>query len=86
MTLLAVKKLEHHAVDAKWGWGLPSPFDDGYPYKGNVERGLDWLFANCVFADPIGPQPAGDPDSDGDGIGVWFGTSGGTAVTPQASR
>lgn len=75
VTAFAVKKLEHHAVDAKWGLGLPSPFDDGYPYKDHVVKGLEWIFAHCPNMVGISLQPAGDPDSDGDGIGVWFGTS-----------
>ena len=79
VTALAVKKLEHHAVDPKWGLGLPSPFDDGYLYKENVVKGLNWLFANCAgtmdITDPTGTgSPHGDPDSDGDGIGVYFET------------
>jgi len=37
---------------------------------------LNWLFDNCVFTKPIGPQLAGDPDSDGDGIGVYWEWSG----------
>jgi hypothetical protein len=73
VTALAVKKLEHHAVDDKWGWGLDSPFSDAYPYKANVENGLNWLFKNCVSTIPIIDQPAGNPDSDGDSIGVHWG-------------
>lgn len=72
VTALAVKKLEHHAVDPKWGWGLDSPFDDAYPYKENVEKGLNWLFENCAFTMEISDQTHGNPDSDGDGIGVYW--------------
>lgn len=72
VTALAVKKLEHHAVDHKWGWGLDSPFDGAYPYKGNVERGLDWLFGHCASTMGIGGQPHGNPDSDADGVGVHW--------------
>jgi hypothetical protein len=75
-TALAVKKLEHHAVDPKYGLGLPSPFYDTYAYKENVEKGLEWLFENCAFTKEIGLQPAGDPDSDGDGIGVYWQSGG----------
>lgn len=71
-TALAVKKLEHHAVDPKWGLGLDSPFDETYPYHEHVEKGLNWLFENCAYTMEITPQPAGDPDTDGDGIGVYF--------------
>ncbi len=73
VTALAVKKLEHHAVDPKWGLGLPSPFDPANPYRANIEAGLAFLFDRCVGTMPIAPQPAGDPDSDGDGIGVYWG-------------
>ncbi len=44
-TGLAVKKLEHHAVDCKYGYCLDSPFNPAYPYAENVSRGLDYLFA-----------------------------------------
>jgi len=71
-TGLAVKKLEHHAVDIKWGYGLDSPFDDAYPYKENVVKGLNWLFANCAYTSTISEQPAGNPDTDGDYLGVYF--------------
>jgi hypothetical protein len=73
VTALAVKKLEHHAVDPKWGLGLPSPFHDDNPYKENIEKGLTWLFDNCVYTMDISAgSPHGDPDSDGDDIGVYF--------------
>jgi hypothetical protein len=72
VTALAVKKLEHHAVDSKWGLGLPSPFDDENPYKANIENGFAYLFDNCVSTMSISVQPAGDPDTDGDGIGAYW--------------
>ncbi|NIO11538.1 MAG: hypothetical protein GTO40_27370, partial [Deltaproteobacteria bacterium] len=45
VTALVVKKLEHHAVDEKWGLGkdFDSPFDAGYPYNQNVVDGWSWL-------------------------------------------
>lgn len=72
VTALAVKKLEHHAVDPKWGLGLPSPFEKGYLYKDNVEAGLNYLFRHGHIIQ-IGMQANGNPDTDGDGIGVYFG-------------
>jgi hypothetical protein len=64
-------------MDGTWGWGLlldpPSPFHPDYPYKGNIEAGFVWLFANCADTINISAQPAGDPDHDGDGIGVLWG-------------
>jgi len=70
-TGLAVKKLEHHAVDCKYGHCLDSPFNPAYPYAENVSRGLDYLF-NHSYIIPIGMQTHGNPDTDGDGIGVYF--------------
>jgi hypothetical protein len=72
VTAMAIKKLEHHAVDPKWGYDLPSPFHEEYPYKEHIEKGFAWLLENCADTIEIGVQPAGDPDSDGDGIGVYF--------------
>ena len=65
-TGLAVLKLEDRAYEL----GYSSPFDLAYPYSQNVEDGLAYLFseANSI---PIAVQPAGDPDTDGDGIGVY---------------
>jgi len=70
-TGLAVKKFEHHAVDTKYGYGLPSPLDPAYPYRDLVQSGLNYLFQNASVV-AISAQPHGDPDTDGDGIGVTF--------------
>jgi len=79
MTAFAVKKLEHHCVDTKWGLGLPSPFDPASPYRDIIQDGFNYIFANaCTIA--ISAQPAGDPDSDDDDLGVYF-VSGGCGAT-----
>jgi len=67
-TAFAVVKLEDRAFEL----GYSGPFDPAYPYKVNVEKGLNFLFAN---AQTIGiyAQPAGYPDTNGNGIGVYFG-------------
>lgn len=70
VTAFAVKKLEHYAVDLKYGLGLHSPFDATYAEE--LQAGLNFLFGNASTM-LIGVQPHGDPDSDGDGIGVYFG-------------
>jgi hypothetical protein len=75
VTGLALKKLMHHAVDPKYGLGLESPFDESYAYKSHIEKGLNYLFTYCPQWIAIGVQPAGDPDSDGDGLGIWWGLS-----------
>lgn len=79
VTALAIKKLMHHTTDARWGLGLDSPFDG--PYADNIERGLNWMFANEAVIVGIGVQPAGDPDTDGDGLGVYFGLNHPTYTT-----
>jgi hypothetical protein len=44
-------------------------------YAESVQAGLDFLFANAQIV-PIGVQPYGNPDTDGDGNGVCFGFKG----------
>lgn len=43
-TALAVVKLEELALEL----GYASPFDDAYPYKGNVVNGLNYLFSQTA--------------------------------------
>ena len=62
-TGLAVLKFEHHAV---FGLGV-SPFDPGYKYHVQVEKGLDFLFSMAQLVPPPLTSPWGDPDPDGDG-------------------
>ena len=67
-TGLILVKLQDRAFEL----GYDGPFDPAYPFNGNVTAGLDFLFpsANTVA---ISNQPAGDPDTDGDGLGVHVG-------------
>lgn len=81
VTAFAVKKLEHYAVDPKYGLGLDSPFEA--PYAEDLQAALNFLFRNASTM-PIGGQPAGDPDSDGDGIGVYFGRIYNTGIVLMA--
>ena len=72
-TGLVVKKLEHHAVDTKYGYGLDTPFDPAYPYRENIINGFNYIFANAHIYTPIVPQTyCPDVDTDSDGIGVYF--------------
>lgn len=48
---------------------IPSADPGKYAYAYAVDRGLNHLLTRLV-AMPIGPQPAGDPDSNGNGIGL----------------
>jgi hypothetical protein len=63
-TGLAVLKFETHATFM----GL-SPLDPAYVYSPNVMNGLNYLFNMCNEV-AIPPEPAGDPDTNGNGIGV----------------
>jgi len=69
-TGLILVKLQDRAFEL----GYDGPFDPSYPFTGNVTAGLDFLFlsANNVS---ISTQPAGNPDTDGDGQGVHVGNS-----------
>lgn len=67
-TGFAVLKLETYAAEI----GM-SPFDPGFIYVNQVRTGLDFLF---LRAQPtaISPQLAGNPDSNGNGMGImWSG-------------
>lgn len=68
-TDFAVLKLETHAVEN----GV-SPFDPSYQYSDEVQDGLDYLFLQAKTVD-LTVQPDGNPDTNGDGIGVYFGSS-----------
>jgi hypothetical protein len=65
-TGLAVLKFETRAIEL----GL-DPLGGDYEYSEEVANGLDFIMANA-HTQAIGVQPAGDPDGDGDGIGVYF--------------
>jgi hypothetical protein len=68
-TGLALVKLQERAFELGY-----TPFDPYYPYKDNVEKGLAYLFSQMSIMS-ISTQPAGNPDTDGDGIGVYVNTS-----------
>jgi hypothetical protein len=74
-TGLAVLKLEEHAVDSQYGYGLSSPLDPTYVYHENVVAGLDYLMDNA-YDETIGLQvhdgSNDNPDTNGNGIGVYF--------------
>jgi hypothetical protein len=64
-TGLILVKLQDRAFEL----GFDGPFDDGYPLKPNVVAGLDFLFLHADTV-AISAQIAGDPDSNGNGLGV----------------
>jgi hypothetical protein len=63
-TAFAVLKLETYAGEL----GL-SPFDPFFVYDARVGWGLDYLFRQATLV-AIGPQAAGNPDSNGNGLGI----------------
>ena len=73
VTVLATKKLEHHAVDPEYGLGLPSPFDENFAFREHVGKGLGHLFSNCAQIRDISVQTVGNPDTNGNGKGIAFG-------------
>ncbi|MFA5424136.1 MAG: LamG-like jellyroll fold domain-containing protein [Phycisphaerae bacterium] len=67
-TGLALVKLQERAFELGY-----TPFDPCYPYSENVEKGFAYLFSNMgIISTPN--QPAGNPDTDGDGNGVYMST------------
>lgn len=65
-TGLAVLKLESRAIEL----GL-DPMGEEYEYSQEVSDGLAYILANS-YNQAIGMEPAGDPDGNGNGIGVYF--------------
>ena len=65
-TGLAVLKFETYAIEQ----GM-DPLSEDYVYSPQVANGLAYIMANA-HEQAIGLQPAGDPDGDGDGIGLYF--------------
>ena len=50
-----------------------NPFEAPYQYHMQVVKGLNYTFMNAHPMNiTVPPQPHGDPDSDGDDIGVYF--------------
>ena len=73
-TAFVLMKLEDRATEL----GL-DPFDNNtasptyYVYADNVIDGMDYLLSQAHTTD-IGPQTHGDPDYNGNGQGIYFGT------------
>lgn len=71
-TAMAVLAYEN-APNNHYAWNLSDP------YHTTVQKGLDWLFSAAVVQ-PIGVQPAGDPDTNGNGIGIYFSEGSGQVI------
>lgn len=65
-TGFAVLKLETHAIQMG-----KDPLDSSYEYYSNVTAGLDYIFSMATNIS-IAVQPAGDPDTNGNGWGTYF--------------
>jgi hypothetical protein len=65
-TGLAVLKFETRAIELKL-----DPMGEEYEYSTQVIDGLSYIMANAHDI-PIDMQPAGDPDTNGNGIGTYF--------------
>ena len=64
-TALALLILETHAAD------LGMSGDPAYIYQEQIDRGFTWLFT-CTYIARLTSQPAGNPDSNGNGSGIFF--------------
>jgi len=58
------------------------PGDLADPYHITVEKGLDYLFTQA-HVQTLTAQPAGDPDTNGNGIGIYFSASDTIYQTPM---
>lgn len=58
------------------------PGDASDPYHTVVEKGLNYLFTRA-HVQALSVQTAGNPDTNGNGIGIYFETSETTYVTPM---
>jgi hypothetical protein len=65
-TGFAVLKFETHAIQEN-----KDPLSPSYEYYSQVRHGLDYIFANA-FTIAVTVQPAGNPDTDSDGLGVYW--------------
>jgi hypothetical protein len=78
-TALAVLKFEDYAREIG-----KTPFDDDYMYKDNVVNGLNYIFSQASIMD-INNQPAGNPDTNGNGTGVnWSNSTYYTSIVMMA--
>jgi hypothetical protein len=67
-TGLVVLKFETRAIEQR---PPLDPMGDEYEYSTQVVNGLAYILANA-HEQGISPQPAGDPDGNGNGKGVYF--------------
>jgi len=73
VTGMAVFKFELRAIELGY-----DPFDPEYEYSDEVQKGLAYIISKRG-EQAIGIQPAGNPDGNGNGKGVWFNTCPGSS-------
>jgi len=60
-------KLQDYAYETGY-----SPFDPSYEYSTNVIEGWEYLFESCNTQSPLSVQTNGDPDTNGNGYGLYW--------------
>lgn len=66
---MALIKLQDRAAELGYG----SPFDPAYEYSDEVLRGWQYVLSGGrTLTEPLSVQPAGNPDVNGNGYGVYF--------------
>ncbi|MFZ5858061.1 MAG: hypothetical protein ACOYZ6_14630, partial [Chloroflexota bacterium] len=68
ITCATVSKFQDRAYEK----GYASPFDPAYTYSDEITLAYQYIFANAHQQTPLAVQPAGDPDTNANGYGVWF--------------
>lgn len=70
ISCMALIKLQDRAYEL----GFESPFDSSYPYFQKVIDGWEYVFSApfMLQRSPLPVQSAGDPDTNGNGYGVYF--------------
>jgi hypothetical protein len=74
-TAMAVLAFEN-APNSHLGWNLTDA------YHVTVQKGLDWVFSRATVQ-PIDMQPAGNPDTNGNGFGIYFSDGQSVYETPM---
>jgi hypothetical protein len=76
-TAMAVLAFEN-APNSHYGWNASDP------YNNTVQNGLNWLFSKAYVVSISGNKSAGNPDTNGNGIGIaWYGDGQSVYETPM---
>jgi hypothetical protein len=74
MALIKLQDRAYELIDPGTGQPFTSPFDPAYPYSANVLAGWQFVFGggHTLKQSPLPVQVHGDPDTNGNGYGVYF--------------